>query len=46
MKGWGGKAFFRYNNRIKLGVDDTQWAAIAVHGAFGKRLTYRGPRSA
>lgn len=37
---------FRYNNRIKLGVDDTQRAAIAVRGAEGKRLTYRGPRSA
>ncbi len=29
---------FRSNNRIKLGVDDAQQAAIAVHGAFGKRL--------
>jgi len=37
---------FRYNNRIKLGVDDTQRAAIAVKGAEGKRLTYRQPRSA
>lgn len=36
---------FRYNNRIKLGVNDTQRAATAVRGAFGKRLTYRGPRS-
>jgi transposase-like protein len=36
---------FRYNNRIKLGVDDKQRAVIAVRGAFGKRLTYRGPRS-
>lgn len=32
---------FRYNNRIKLGVDDTQRAMIAAGGAEGKRLTYR-----
>lgn len=32
---------FRYNNRIKLGVDDTQRAMIAARGADGKRLTYR-----
>jgi hypothetical protein len=37
---------FRYNNRIKLGVDDDQRTATAIHGAFGKRLTYRGPHSA
>lgn len=37
---------FRYNNRIKLGVDDTQRAAIAMKGAEGKRLTYKWPRSA
>ncbi len=33
---------FRYNNRIKLGVNDDERAAIAVRGASGKRLTYRG----
>jgi len=32
---------FRYNNRIALGVDDTQRAEIAMKGAAGKRLTYR-----
>ena len=32
---------FRYNNRIKLGVNDTQRAIIAARGAEGKRLTYR-----
>ena len=32
---------FRYNNRIALGIDDTQRAEIAVKGAAGKRLTYR-----
>lgn len=36
---------FRYNNRAKLGVEDTQRAMIAIHGAAGKRLTYRGPAS-
>ena len=34
---------FRYSNRIKLGVDDTERAMIAIKGAGGKRLTYRGP---
>ena len=33
---------FRYNNRIKLGVDDGQRAARALMGIRGKRLTYRG----
>ena len=32
---------FRYNNRVGLGVDDQQRAAVAVRGAKGKRLTYR-----
>ena len=32
---------FRYNNRIKLGVDDAERAIIALRGAAGKRLTYR-----
>lgn len=35
---------FRYNNRIALGVNDTERAAIALKGAEGKRLTYRQPR--
>lgn len=34
---------FRYNNRIKLGVDDKERALKAVKGAKGKRLTYRPP---
>lgn len=33
---------FRYNNRAKLGVTDDQRAALAIKGADGKRLTYRG----
>ncbi len=32
---------FRYNNRIKLGVDDSERALTALRGAAGKRLTYR-----
>jgi transposase-like protein len=34
---------FRQNNRVRLGVDDTQRTAIAVQGAKGKRLYYRQP---
>jgi transposase-like protein len=33
---------FRYNHRIKLGYDDGERAALAIKGAEGKRLTYRG----
>ena len=32
---------FRYNNRIKLGVDDAARTANALQGIVGKRLTYR-----
>ena len=32
---------FRYSNRAKLGVDDTQRAARALIGVKGKRLTYQ-----
>jgi transposase-like protein len=34
---------FRYNHRVKLGFNDGERAALAVKGAAGKRLTYRGP---
>ncbi len=34
---------FRYNNRIKLGIADTERATLAIKGAEGKRLTYGGP---
>jgi hypothetical protein len=34
---------FRYNNRIRLGVDDTMRADNALKGIRGKRLTYRRP---
>jgi hypothetical protein len=36
---------FRYNERIALGVDDTERAAKALRGVAGKRLTYRQPAS-
>lgn len=32
---------FRYNNRVKLGVGDTERAQRATLGMDGKRLTYR-----
>ena len=32
---------FRWNNRIKLGVDDVQRTAVALKNIGGKRLTYR-----
>jgi transposase-like protein len=35
---------FRYSNRAKLGVDDTERAYRAIKGAAGKRLTYKKPR--
>jgi hypothetical protein len=34
---------FRFNHRVKLGFNDGERAALAVKGAAGKRLTYRGP---
>jgi transposase-like protein len=35
---------FRYSNRSKLGVEDTERAAKAIMGGEGKRLTYYQPR--
>jgi hypothetical protein len=32
---------FRYSNRAKLGIDDTERTARALKGIVGKRLTYR-----
>lgn len=32
---------FRYNNRVRLGVDDEERAERALQGVVGKRLTYR-----
>lgn len=37
---------FRYNNRAKLGMDDDARAVLAIQGAEGKRLLYRGFASA
>jgi transposase-like protein len=34
---------FKWNNRIKLGIDDTTRATNAIKGAEGKRLMYRQP---
>lgn len=37
---------FRYNNRVKLGVDDNARTKTALRGIVGKRLTYHGSRAA
>jgi len=37
---------FRYNERVALGVSDTDRTIKAIRGAAGKRLTYRQPRGA
>jgi transposase-like protein len=37
---------FRYNNRSKLGVKDTERAAKAMKGMVGKRLMCQAPREA
>jgi len=37
---------FRYSNRIKLGVDDTERGRRAIKGGHGKRLTYKPTSSA
>lgn len=37
---------FRYNNREKLGFNDTDRAGSALRGIVGKRLTYGGPVAA
>ena len=34
---------FRYSIRSKLGVEDTERAALALKGIEGKRLTYNQP---
>lgn len=33
---------FRYNNRSALGIEDGERRTLAIKGAAGKRLTYRG----
>ena len=37
---------FRYNNRSKLGVEDSERAVRAMKGIIGKRITYREPLTA
>lgn len=39
------EAAFKWNNRVKLGFDDTERANNAIKGAAGKRLQYRQPDS-
>jgi hypothetical protein len=34
---------FRYNNRVRLGVDDTERTLRVIRGAAGKRLMYQEP---
>jgi len=41
LKRYVGEFDFRYNNRVKLGIDDAARALIALQGINGKRLTYR-----
>ena len=36
---------FRYNNRVRLGMDDAQRTENALSGIVGKRLTYGGAAS-
>jgi hypothetical protein len=36
---------FRYSNRSAMGIEDSARAVIALMGAKGKRLTYRGPHA-
>jgi hypothetical protein len=36
-----GEFDFRYNQRVALGIDDSQRIAKAAKGILGKRLTYR-----
>jgi ISXO2-like transposase domain len=35
---------FRYSNRAKLGIDDTERAHRTIKGTASKRLTYQQPR--
>jgi transposase-like protein len=35
---------FRYSNRARLGIDDSERATLALKGIEGKRLTYGGSR--
>jgi hypothetical protein len=37
---------FRYNERVALGVEDTERATKVVAGVIGKRVTYQGTNRA
>ena len=37
---------FRYNNRVRLGIDDAERTMVALRGIVGKRLTYRDSSAA
>ncbi len=37
---------FRYNNRIKLGINDSMRSVTVLQSVIGKRLTYRGSSAA
>lgn len=37
---------FRYNHRIRLGIDDAERTRLALKGITGKRLTYRDSSAA
>jgi ISXO2-like transposase domain len=36
---------FRYNTRVKLGINDVERSEAALQGVKGKRLTYETTRS-
>jgi hypothetical protein len=36
---------FRYNKRVRLGIEDAERTGRALKGIVGKRLTYRWPRT-
>ncbi len=41
LKRYVGEFDFRYNNRVRLGIDDAARTLTALKGITGKRLTYR-----
>jgi hypothetical protein len=44
LTGWIPEFDYRYNERIALGVNDSERMAKSVGGIVGKRLTYRRTR--
>ncbi|MGI8739960.1 MAG: IS1595 family transposase, partial [Gammaproteobacteria bacterium] len=41
LKRYVGEFDFRYNHRVRLGIDDAARTLAALQGIEGKRLTYR-----